>query len=135
EKPRDRRSRHIGFSRNGPNAGREPLRFLNALAHGPVTRLLSAAIIKQEPEGNQKNVAQRCATPTISAIDRIRKRIEDMNKPYGVGISGAGDISASCLRWSRLFGNFEVRAVASRTLASAQARGQEFGIDALSLEA
>ncbi|ODT71149.1 MAG: hypothetical protein ABS75_10440 [Pelagibacterium sp. SCN 63-23] len=58
-----------------------------------------------------------------------------MGRLHGVGIIGAGDISASYLRWSRLFGNFEIRAIASRTPASAQARGREFETEALSIDA
>lgn len=58
-----------------------------------------------------------------------------MAKRHGVGIIGAGDISASYLRLSPLFGNFEIRAIASRSLESAQARAQQFGIEAMSIEA
>lgn len=54
-----------------------------------------------------------------------------MGEVHGVGIIGAGDISASYLRWSRLFGNFEIRAIASRSPASAQLRAEQFTIAAL----
>ena len=54
-----------------------------------------------------------------------------MGEIHGVGIIGAGDISASYLRWSRLFGNFEIRAIASRSPASAQLRAEQFTIAAL----
>lgn len=57
-----------------------------------------------------------------------------MSKIHGIGIIGAGDISASYLRCSRLFGNFEVRAIASRSLASAEARGGQFGVQAVGID-
>lgn len=60
---------------------------------------------------------------------------KDQPGRHGVGIIGAGDISASYLRWSRLFDNFEIRAIASRSLSSAEARGGEFGVEALSVDA
>ena len=51
-----------------------------------------------------------------------------MTKVFGVGLIGAGDYSAVYLALAPLFRNFEVRAIASRTPASAEARGKEFGV-------
>ena len=51
----------------------------------------------------------------------------------GVGIIGAGNISASYLRLSPLFEGFEIRAIADLNDATAQARATEFGIRACSV--
>lgn len=52
----------------------------------------------------------------------------------GVGIIGCGNISTSYLRLAPLFRGFEVRAVADLNMDAAQARADEFGINALSVE-
>lgn len=53
-----------------------------------------------------------------------------MSKVYGVGIMGAGNISAAYLRLAPLFRNLEVRAVADILPAAAQKRAEEFGVRA-----
>lgn len=53
-----------------------------------------------------------------------------MSKVYGVGIMGAGNISAAYLRLAPLFRNLEVRAVADILPAAAQKRAEEFGVAA-----
>ncbi|QQR40853.1 Gfo/Idh/MocA family protein [Devosia rhizoryzae] len=53
-----------------------------------------------------------------------------MAKTYGVGIMGAGNISAAYLRLAPLFKNLEVRAVADIMPEAAQKRGGEFGVKA-----
>jgi predicted dehydrogenase len=53
-----------------------------------------------------------------------------MSKTYGVGIMGAGNISAAYLRLAPLFRNLEVRAVADILPAAAQRRAEEFGVRA-----
>jgi predicted dehydrogenase len=58
-----------------------------------------------------------------------------MTRTYGVGLIGAGDYSAVYLALAPLFRNFEIRAIASRTHAKAEARAQEFGIRAQSVDA
>lgn len=58
-----------------------------------------------------------------------------MAKVFGVGLIGAGDYSAVYLALAPLFRNFEVRAIASRTPASAEARGKEFGVRVQSIDA
>ncbi len=55
-----------------------------------------------------------------------------MSKVYGVGIMGAGNISAAYLRLAPLFRNLEVRAVADILPAAAQKRADEFGVAAQS---
>src|SRR5690554_978271 len=51
-----------------------------------------------------------------------------MAKTYGVGIMGAGNISAAYLRLAPLFKGLEVRAVADIIPAAAQKRAEEFGV-------
>jgi predicted dehydrogenase len=58
-----------------------------------------------------------------------------MSRTYGVGLIGAGDYSAVYLALAPLFRNFEVRSIASRTPASAEARGKEFGVRVQSIDA
>jgi predicted dehydrogenase len=58
-----------------------------------------------------------------------------MARTYGVGLIGAGDYSAVYLELAPLFRNFEIRAIASRTHASAEARGRQFGVRAQSIDA
>jgi predicted dehydrogenase len=53
-----------------------------------------------------------------------------MTKTYGVGIMGAGNISAAYLKLAPLFKGIEVRAVADILPAAAQARAEEFGVAA-----
>jgi len=56
-------------------------------------------------------------------------------RTFGVGLIGAGDYSAVYLELAPLFRNFEIRAIASRTQASAEARGQQFGVRAQTIDA
>jgi len=51
-----------------------------------------------------------------------------MAKTYGVGIMGAGNISAAYLRLAPLFRNLEVRAIADIVPEAAQKRAEEFGV-------
>jgi predicted dehydrogenase len=53
-----------------------------------------------------------------------------MAKTYGVGIMGAGNISAAYLKLAPLFKGLEVRAVADILPAAAQKRADEFGVKA-----
>ena len=53
-----------------------------------------------------------------------------MAKTFGVGIMGAGNISAAYLRLAPLFKGLEVRAVADIIPAAAQKRAEEFGVTA-----
>jgi predicted dehydrogenase len=53
-----------------------------------------------------------------------------MSKTYGVGIMGAGNISAAYLRLAPLFKNLEVRAVADILPEAAKRRADEFGVAA-----
>jgi predicted dehydrogenase len=53
-----------------------------------------------------------------------------MAKTYGVGIMGAGNISAAYLRLAPLFKGLDVRAVADILPAAAQKRADEFGVKA-----
>ncbi len=53
-----------------------------------------------------------------------------MAKTYGVGIMGAGNISAAYLRLAPLFKGLEVRAVADIVPAAAAKRAEEFGVKA-----
>lgn len=53
-----------------------------------------------------------------------------MAKTYGVGIMGAGNISAAYLRLAPLFKNLEVRAVADILPEAARKRAEEFGVAA-----
>jgi predicted dehydrogenase len=57
-----------------------------------------------------------------------------VTRTYGVGLIGAGDYSAVYLELAPQFRNFEIRAIASRTFASAQARGRQFGVRAQSID-
>ena len=52
----------------------------------------------------------------------------------GVGIIGCGNISASYLELAPLFDHMEVRAVADLNMDAAEARAQEFGVRAESIE-
>jgi predicted dehydrogenase len=58
-----------------------------------------------------------------------------MTRTYGVGLIGAGDYSAVYLALAPLFRNFEIRAIANRTPAKAEARAREFGVRAQSVDA
>ncbi len=51
-------------------------------------------------------------------------------KTYGVGIMGAGNISAAYLRLAPLFKNLEVRAIADIVPAAAQKRAEEYSVAA-----
>ena len=53
-----------------------------------------------------------------------------MAKTYGVGIMGAGNISAAYLRLAPLFKGLEVRAVADIMPEAARKRAEEFGVAA-----
>ena len=53
-----------------------------------------------------------------------------MAKTYGVGIMGAGNISAAYLRLAPLFKNLEVRAIADIVPAAAQKRAEEYKVAA-----
>jgi predicted dehydrogenase len=53
----------------------------------------------------------------------------------GIGIIGCGNISAAYLKAARVFPILDVRAVADMNQAAAEARGAEFGIPAVSVEA
>ena len=53
-----------------------------------------------------------------------------MAKTYGVGIMGAGNISAAYLRLAPLFKGLDVRAVADIVPEAAQKRAEEFGVAA-----
>ncbi|WP_423068170.1 Gfo/Idh/MocA family protein [Devosia sp. CN2-171] len=53
-----------------------------------------------------------------------------MAKTYGVGIMGAGNISAAYLRLAPLFKNLEVRAVADIIPEAAKKRAEEYGVAA-----
>ena len=52
----------------------------------------------------------------------------------GVGIIGAGNISAAYLRLGPLFKNLEIRAVADINMDNANARAEEFGVDARTVD-
>ena len=54
-----------------------------------------------------------------------------MAKTYGVGIMGAGNISAAYIRLAPLFKGLEVRGVADIIPAAARMRGEEFGVHAM----
>ena len=54
-----------------------------------------------------------------------------MSKTYGVGIMGAGNISAAYLRLAPLFKGLEVRGVADIVPEAAQKRSEEFGVAAM----
>jgi len=53
-----------------------------------------------------------------------------MAKTYGVGIMGAGNISAAYLRLAPLFRNLEVRAIADIIPEAARKRAEEYGVAA-----
>jgi len=56
------------------------------------------------------------------------------SQPLGVGIIGCGNISAAYLRLGPLFGALDMRAVADLNPEAAQARADEFGVRADSVE-
>lgn len=57
-----------------------------------------------------------------------------MTRTLGVGIIGCGNISAAYLRLSPMFRNIEMRACADINLAAANARAEEFGVKAQTIE-
>ena len=57
------------------------------------------------------------------------------DRPAGVGIIGCGVISGAYLKAAAGFPQIEIRALADREPAAAAARGQEFGIAAMSVDA
>ncbi|MBN9135546.1 Gfo/Idh/MocA family oxidoreductase [Phyllobacterium sp.] len=57
-----------------------------------------------------------------------------MAKTLGIGIIGAGNISATYLRLGPLFKGIEIRAVADLNKKAAEARAKEFGIEARSID-
>ncbi len=58
-----------------------------------------------------------------------------MNKTYGVGIIGCGNISPAYLRLAPLFRGVEIRAVADIDAAAAEQRAAEFGVRAQTVDA
>ena len=58
-----------------------------------------------------------------------------MADKLGVGIIGCGNISTTYLRLAPLFRGLEVRACADVVLAAAEKRGEEFGVEAQSVDA
>ena len=56
--------------------------------------------------------------------------VPEMSKVFGVGIMGAGNISAAYLRLAPLFKGLEVRAVADILPEAARRRSEEFGVAA-----
>jgi hypothetical protein len=52
----------------------------------------------------------------------------------GIGIIGCGNISAACLRLAPLFNGVQVRGVADVNMATATARGAEFGVKSQSVD-
>jgi predicted dehydrogenase len=54
-----------------------------------------------------------------------------MTRTFGIGIIGAGNISVAYLRLAPLFRDLDVRAVADLLPAAAKARGDEFGVAAM----
>ena len=58
-----------------------------------------------------------------------------MNSKVGIGIIGCGNISAAYLRDAKAFSILNIRALADANPAAAQARAEEFGIPAISVEA
>ncbi|NOZ32243.1 MAG: Gfo/Idh/MocA family oxidoreductase [Alphaproteobacteria bacterium] len=57
-----------------------------------------------------------------------------MSKKYGIGIIGAGNISAAYLKLGRLFKDIEMRAIADLVPAAATERASEFDVDARSID-
>jgi predicted dehydrogenase len=53
----------------------------------------------------------------------------------GIGIVGCGNISAAYLKAARVFPILDVRAVADMNPAAAEARGAEFGVPAMTVDA
>ena len=53
----------------------------------------------------------------------------------GVGIIGCGNISEAYLKLGKLFRNLEIRAVADLNMDAARARAEQFGVEALSVDA
>jgi predicted dehydrogenase len=53
----------------------------------------------------------------------------------GVGLIGAGDFAGTYLSIAPSFRNFEIRSIASRSFASAEAKGREFGVRAQTIDA
>jgi hypothetical protein len=56
-------------------------------------------------------------------------------QPVGVGIIGCGVISSAYLQAARWFPQFEIRALADLDPAAAEARGEEFGVGAMAVDA
>src|SRR6478736_10145266 len=56
--------------------------------------------------------------------------VSDMARTYGVGIMGAGNISAAYLRLAPLFRNLEVRAIADIIPEAAKKRAEEYKVAA-----
>src|SRR5690606_29455451 len=64
-------------------------------------------------------------------LDRSHQAVElNMANTFGVGIMGAGNISAAYLRLIPLFKGLEVRAVADIVPAAARKKRDEFGVQA-----
>lgn len=58
-----------------------------------------------------------------------------MMKTYGIGVIGAGNVSAQYLRLVPLFDGLELRAIADLFPETAEARAAEFGVEVRSVEA
>lgn len=58
-----------------------------------------------------------------------------MTNPLRIGLIGCGNISTSYLARAKNFGAVSFRAVADINSATAQARGEEFGVEAMSVDA
>ncbi len=55
-------------------------------------------------------------------------------KTYGIGIIGCGNISAAYMKLAPLFKGLEVRGCADMNMAAAEARAEEFGIRAMTVD-
>ena len=58
-----------------------------------------------------------------------------MTNPLRIGLIGCGNISTAYLARAKNFGAVSFRAVADINPATAQARGEEFGVEAMSVDA
>ena len=57
-----------------------------------------------------------------------------MSKTLGIGIIGCGNISAAYMKLAPLFAGIEIRACADMNPEAAEARAEEFGIRAQSVD-
>ena len=84
--------------------------------------------------GARQSQRRRPLRQTLDRLLPVAGGLRQMSKTYGVGIIGCGNISTAYLRLAPLFKGLEMRAVADIDPEAAEARADEFGVRAQSVD-